>query len=347
LSFRPRLVFGLFFAIVLAIPLAWRPILRTWGPPAESAPPSYLPALEAARPRQPFQPGPIEDLTSMQPGYITIGDSMGGRIDPERLTALANAPIAPILQNATGTAYWFLVFKNWVVASHVKPKRVVIFFRDTNLTDPMFRVSGPYRQTLDEVARDREDELNAVLAQHTNGPWYRVHHLAASIYDVDRARDWLVPALTAWPARVVIGTARRQVLLDEINDAFALDKLRSVSQADLAAADDRDADFAAHVDTSLLPAFLELARANGIRLCFVRVMRRPTGWGEAPAQSHALRIYMRDLRAYLESHGADLLDDYDDGELAKLPYADGDHIDRDARVPYTDRFWPRLQRLPQ
>jgi uncharacterized protein YjbI with pentapeptide repeats len=32
---------------------------------------------------------------------------------------------------------------------------------------------------------------------------------------------------------------------------------------------------------------------------------------------------------------------------AKLPYADGDHIDRDARVPYTDRFWPRLQRLPQ
>ena len=169
MSFRPRLVFGLFFAIILAIPLAWRPILRAWGPAAESAPPSYLPALEAARPRQPFQPGPIEDLISMQPGYITIADSMGGRIDPERLTALANVPIAPILQNATGSAYWFLVFKNWVVASHVKPKRVVIFFRDTNLTDPMFRVSGPYRQTLDEVARDREDELNAVLAQHTNG----------------------------------------------------------------------------------------------------------------------------------------------------------------------------------
>jgi hypothetical protein len=31
--------------------------------------------------------------------------------------------------------------------------------------------------------------------------------------------------------------------------------------------------------------------------------------------------------------------------LAQLPYGDGDHISRDARVPYTDRFWPKLRAL--
>jgi hypothetical protein len=28
-----------------------------------------------------------------------------------------------------------------------------------------------------------------------------------------------------------------------------------------------------------------------------------------------------------------------------LPYGDGDHIAREARTPYTQRFWTKIQRL--
>ena len=330
--------------VVLVTPLAWRGVLWAWGPPASSEPPSYLPVLEATRERKPFIEEPIGALAGVDPGIVIVSDSMGGRIEPQRLGELANMSVVPILQNATGSAYWYFAFKNYVVASGIRPKWVLFFFRDTLLTDPTFRLTGPYRQKLDEVAREREDELNTILTARANGPWYSLHRLAATIYGTDRARDWLEPSLSAGTARAVGGKASA-TLLETINDAFTLDKLRSMPQADLAA-EERDADFNANVTTSVLPAMLALAKQHGLRLGFVRVLRRPVN-GEPPPESAALQRYVVDLRAYLEAHGATLIDDRDEPELAQLPYADGDHIAREALVPYTDRFWARLSKLPQ
>ena len=42
---------------------------------------------------------------------------------------------------------------------------VLIFFRDTNLTDVMFRLDDQFRWSLDLAALEREDELNAVVAR--------------------------------------------------------------------------------------------------------------------------------------------------------------------------------------
>ena len=53
---------------------------------------------------------------------------MAGRLDVARLTSLTQQNVAPILQNATGSAYWYLVFKNYVVASGIQPKWVIVFF---------------------------------------------------------------------------------------------------------------------------------------------------------------------------------------------------------------------------
>jgi hypothetical protein len=61
------------------------------------------------------------------------------------------------------------------------PHLVIIFFRDENLTDALFRVTGPYRIGLDRVAHDREPALNRILAIHTRGAWYRVHDALAAV----------------------------------------------------------------------------------------------------------------------------------------------------------------------
>lgn len=330
--------------MVVTIPFGWRLALRAWGPDVTAEQPSYLPALEASRVRNPFVDAPIHELRDMQPRVVIIGDSMAGRIDEHHLADVIQAPIAPILMNATGSAYWYLVFKNYVVASGVRPEWVLVFFRDTNMTDVTFRLDGPYRPTLDQVAHDHEPELNAVVARRTGGSWAAVHQAAELTYRLAAARAWAEPAVTTWPARWLIEPDRRHVLLERVNAAFTLDKLRSIAQADLAATDDRDADFPKYVDASVLPLFLSAARQAGLRICFVRVMRRPVD-GKPPADSPAMRQYVADLGAYIESHGAAFIDDHDDAELARLPYADGDHISRDARIPYTDRFWPKLQTL--
>ncbi len=339
---------------MLATPLVWRAAHVVWGPPG-SPPPSYLPALELARERTPFRPEPIEDLRRLEPDYVIIGDSMAGRIDVARLTKLSGSTVAPLLLNATGSAYWYLVFKNYVVASGIRPKWVIVFFRDTNLTDPLFRLTGEYRGTLDPVALDREDELSAVIAARAESAWFRargpiadrwsrVHTAIDRMYGVERARVWLEPAITSWLARLVVGRQRRKAFLADANTMFELDRLRPLATADIGAPDDRDTDFRSNVGASTLPLFLRLAQERGLRLCFVRVLRRPQN-GRPPDESPELSRYVRDLRSYVEAHGGVLLDDRNDPEMARIPYADGDHIARGEPRHYTDLFFARLSKL--
>jgi hypothetical protein len=336
---------------MLATPLIWRVAHAGWGSEG-AAPPSYLPALELARERAPFRPDPIGDLRTMNPGYIIIGDSMAGRVDAARLTVLARQNVAPILQNATGSAYWYLVFKNYVVASGARPKWVIVFFRDTNLTDPTFRLNGEYRGTLDQVALDREDELDAVIAARAQGAWFRGHPLTAGrwsrvhslidrAYGIERTRVWVEPAMAAWLARVAVGRQRRRAFLADVNTVFELDRLRPLASADIAAPEDRDLDFRSNVDASTLPLFLRLAKEHDLNLCFVRVLRRPQN-GQPPDESPALARYVSDLRTYIDAHGAVLLDDRDDPQMARITYADGDHIARAETGRYTDLFFARL-----
>jgi hypothetical protein len=338
---RPRLRAAiecvLIAGVLASAPLVWRVALRRWGPPQTAQPPNYLPVLEAERSRHAFEPSSIEWLQGIDPKYVIVGDSMAGRIDVRHLEEITSSRAAPILQNATGSVYWYLAFKNWIVASGVRPSWVIVFFRDTNLTDPLFRIGDPDYVHLDEVALDREDELNAVLARRVD-PWFRVHHAVSRLYDVDPARAWLEPKLPAWAEAEAVPNRRlRETFRARLNDMFSLEHLRTMAAADMAAVEDRDTDFDASVSSSVLPLFVQLARARDLHLCFVRVLRR-TENGQPPPESPAMTRYVQRLRGYLESHGAVLRDDRDDPVMATIEYADGDHIGRGERVRYTDRF---------
>jgi len=331
--------------VAAATPLLWRVVVDRFGP-SLSGTPSYLPSAESVRVRRPFDAGPIWGLQNMNPGIVVIGDSMAGRVDPDRLGQITNVPIAPILRNATGSGYWYLAFKNYVVASKITPERTVIFFRDTNLTDLMFRLLGDYHEVLDEVAVESEPELDRVVAANLSGPWHRVHAAMDRAYATERTRAWLEPALTAWPARVVAGSRGGTRLLAALNEQFALDRLRPMPLTDMSVVSPNDTDFHGNVDKSALPLLLSLAREHGRSLVFVRVQRRAADGGLRP-ESPALARYIRDLRAYIERGGGHLIDDQHDREVALLPYDDLDHISRDGRSRYTEIFARKLQALPR
>lgn len=339
-----QLLCGLGMAgIVLLVPFAWRVVWEARGGGQRQSTPSYLPALEFERPREPFVEHPIAYLRDVQPRFVVLGDSMAGRIEPDVLGEIGGGPVAPILQNATGSAYWYLAFKNYVRASGVTPRWVIVFFRDTNMTDVMFRLDGPYRSKLDEVAGASEPELNAAVEARLSGGWRPVHRALDAVYRVERTREWLEPLLGAWPARIVAGPQQTR-LLDRVNASFELEHLRPMAQADMAATDEEGMAFDRYVDASVLPLLLSGARDAGVRLCLIRVLRRPVG--DAPSgEPEALTQYSKDLRAYVEARGGVFFDDRDDPALARLPYADGDHVAREARAPYTRRFWEKLRAL--
>lgn len=325
---------------LLLLPLALRGAAALH--PIPDLQPTYLPALEGPRERAPFEASRVEALRRMQPAFVVIGDSMAGsRIDPAVFARASGQSVAPLLYAGSGPAWWYLVLKNWVIASGIRPKAIFIFFRDTNLTNVMFRIDATW--ALDTAALAREDDLNAVVARRRGNTFYEVRSAFDRAYGATEARRWIEPLVTGWPARAMMPYRKpREAFVQAVNERFGLDHLRPMDAADMQATEDREADFGAYVDKSQLPLMLRDAERAGLRLVFVRVQRRPIG-GRPPYQSPALQRYVRELRAYIERRGGVLLDDTGDPAQTLDLYEDGDHLSHDGRRLYSERFAERIR----
>ncbi len=325
---------------LLLLPLALRGAAALH--PIPNLQPSYLPALEGPRERAPFDGSRLEALSRLQPAFVVIGDSMAGsRIDPAVFTRVSGQSVAPLLYAGSGPAWWYLVLKNWVVASGIHPKAVFVFFRDTNLTNVLFRIDATW--SLDTAALAREEDLNAVVARRRGSAFYQVRSAIDGLYQATEVRRWVEPIVNEWPAHALFPYHRqRDAFLQAANDRFGLEHLRPMDAADMQATEDREADFGAFVDKSELPLMLSEARRAGLKLVFVRVQRRPAG-GQPPYQSPALARYVRALRAYIDAHGGALLDDTGDPAETIDLYEDGDHLSHEGRRQYTERFAERVR----
>lgn len=329
-------------ALLLLVPFGLVALDARFG--AHDVPVSYLPALEGPRLRGAFDPIPIEQLADMRPGYVIIGDSMAGtRVHTTRLRELTGRPVADLVQAGSGPVFWYLALKNWVIASRSQPKVVFIFFRDTNLTDILFRLDEGYRWNVDRVAGDREDEVNAAIAANAGELRYRVRSTIERGYGADRVRLWMVPGLTDRLARALVpGRERRKQFTQAMNSRFDFLHIRPIQAADVATAVDRQTEFDYYVQRSVLPLMLRDARQAGIRLCFVRVQRRPID-NRPPEQSEALKRYVARLRDYIVANGGIWRDDTGDPELTLQMYDDGDHMSLDWRARYTEILYERVR----
>lgn len=341
---RATLALVLVVAAAFVAPLS----IRAFNRAIVGVPPGlgYLPALELNREHRPFNQEPIDNLRHGRPQWIFIGDSMmGTRIDPIRLGELSSTHdeiVGFLYHPATGPAWWYLAFKNHLIASGITPRAVFVFFRDTNLTDTLFRLESLYGNALDEVAHEDESELNAIVAARRRGIWSTVHTSAVRLYETDVAAGWLEPGIRRWFVNFRYPDPSERVRFDRaLNDRFDLANLRPNVAADLGGANDT-ADFARDLPTSVLPSMLRLAKEHGQHLVFVRVQRRPKGT-VPPPQSPNLQRYVADLKAWLESQGAQFHDDWGDPEMPESMYRDGDHV-RD-RQRYTEIFRKRLDPL--
>ena len=236
---------GLALALVLAAAFVTPLSLRALNRAAVGVAPGlgYLPALELSREHRQFNPQPLANLSYGRPAWVFIGDSMmGTRVDPLYLGEISSSRdeiVAFLFHPATGPAWWYLAFKNHLVPSGVKPRAVFVFFRDTNLTDTLFRLESLYGNALDEVAHAQEPELNALVAARKRGVWSRVHTAAVRAYQTDVATGWMEPALRRWFVNWRYPDTSARLRFDQrLNERFDLANLRSDVAADLSAAND-------------------------------------------------------------------------------------------------------------
>jgi hypothetical protein len=306
---------------------------------------SYLPSIENRPSRRAFNPGAIESLQYGDPEWVFIGDSMlGTRIDPQLLGELAgrgDRNVMFLFQAASGPAWWYLSFKNHLVASGVKPRATFFFFRDTNLTDTTFRLRNHLGEALDEVAHETEPELDAIVAARERGLWWRLDAAFDRLYEVNATYAWLHPTIRRWYALWKYPDPLARLNFENVIEEDFNSNFRRDLAADIGAVED-DADFKRDLPTSVLPLIVGLSKAHGLPVCFVRVQRRPVG-NQPPPQSPALRRYVEDFKAWAASEGACFHDDTGDPEITLDLYGDGDHVGD--RLRYTRIFRKRLDPL--
>ncbi len=298
-----------------------------------------------------FDPEPIASLKTTKPDLVLIGDSMlESRIDARLLEdRLGDSHRVEILWNGgAASACWYLMLKNYVVASEIHPKRCCIFFRDRLLTDPTFRTAGIFRSYFESLMHEDEPAIQAVLGRGIAPEEHGLERLMTWLYPLNSRRHVYQEAIGHMMFGVAAPRGHDAKKLERlVNKTFDVAKMRGEVMAEASDVSETVAKpFDPSPTKSFLPYMVETAAQAKISLCFVRVKRHPDPDGQTP-ESEELRLYVHDLRAWLESHDCVLIDDTDDPSFTPEMYlkAKDDHIGPWAKKRSTEIYAEKLRPL--
>jgi hypothetical protein len=250
------------------------------------------------------------------------------------------------------SAVWYSLLKHSVVASGVRPREVVIFFRGREIVQ-LFKSGGDV--ALARTTNGHDPVLERMLGTGTDEA-RGLRERLAELAPVERLRasswehvDALALRVSSALAHGPVGETRKR----RINRIFGVEALRAEpGKADEQADGVEDAeeplddstDGAAvkrkgaysSIESSLLPEMLALARQNGISLTFahVRTRRHAEGGPDSPARAR----FIQSLRTYVERNGATYLDLTQNEWETLDSYGRGDHTAPRRKRWFTRRF---------
>ena len=297
--------------------------------------------------RRDFDPKPVAHLRKKQPEIVLIGDSvLGGSIDPVLFAREVGVQQVEVLWNGgAASAAWYLLLKNYVVASGIHPRLVCIFFRERMLTDATFRTTPTYRRFLESIRRDREPIYESIL------------HRDAGESALDRVINWLYPLntrrhvnqekISRLAFRIAAGSTRIGPLRRHVNQIFDPVKLREeIMDESAQVSAEEPEEFTADPRRNFLPHIVETAKQAGLLLCFVREKRYPQPDGITP-QTEDIARYTADLARWIESQGCLFVDLTDNPRPDQSMYTKpgDDHIRREAKPAATKIYAEKIRPL--
>jgi hypothetical protein len=297
--------------------------------------------------RRDFDPKPVAHLRKKQPEIVLIGDSvLGGSIDPILFAREVGVQQVEVLWNGgAASAAWYLLLKNYVVASGIHPRLLCIFFRERMLTDATFRTTPTYRRFLESIRREREPVYESIL------------HSDAGESALDRVINWLYPLntrrhvnqekISRLAFRIAAGSARIGPLRRHVNQIFDPVKLREeIMDESAQVSAEEPEEFTADPRRNFLPHIVETAKQAGLLLCFVREKRYPQPDGITP-QTENIARYTADLARWVESQGCLFVDLTDNPRPDQSMYTKpgDDHIRREAKPAATKIYAEKIRPL--
>jgi hypothetical protein len=280
------------------------------------------------------------EIVREEPEVVLLGDStLEVGVVAQELSSLIDKSVYKIGFEGSGSAVWYLIVKNNLYTSSYKPKYLILFFRDTMLTTPDFRVAGKYLVFVDELA-DAEDELLILLAYLNQMSW------------VERAAEGYIPLYgERFGLRSALENSFKYGLAgsllgdnsEEINHALEftfntanldpeiINTAFTNSENYLFA--EENLDFESKVNQSFLPEMIRLCEEAGIRLIFVRV--KTLFYPPEDEGSLAFHDYHESLENYLASHGIPLIDFSRDERVSPEWFVDVVHFGEEGRMAFT------------
>jgi hypothetical protein len=285
-----------------------------------------------------------KDLKKENPDYVGLGNSMMftrlGYV-PKEISTLTRKKFFFLYKNGSDTPIWYLMLKNIVVPSGARPKGVILFVRNNELTAPFTRPKGGTQTYLNSLRAETEPALDTFM--HRQSP-----------ASADFLQRWFT-----FPQSAARGTRRlteiamdlglggnKKALRLALGERFGLDHLRSDVAADMADSDvtlPAAGGYSEEVLTSLLPEMLKLTRQIGAKLIVFRVKRRPDAVTHLPDEPPVMQSYAKFMDQWLKEQGAVFYDESYDLSIRLSDYRDGDHINSERRPWYQDYFWQRMK----
>jgi hypothetical protein len=295
-----------------------------------------------------IRPNFINILNNEQPEILLIGDSMLGAAVKDKVVA-EQLDKKVYMSSLPGTAstIWYSMIKNNIVVADHKPEYVVIFFRDSMMTVPGYRVTGRYFDLVDEFASPDDTLLIERAYVNQMSPLEKFMEAYLPLYGA----RWKIRENIDSQIRYTVGS---NILdCDEICMDYSMEFVFKQDNLDLTflsealnAADDYlytddVLDFEEQIDKSLLPEIIRLCRENNVQLIMSRM---PVFRFEDEYLSPiGLEKYIEGLSIYLEMNNVPFLD-FDQKDIKVDYFTDAIHLNEQGKVIFTEKLIEALQR---
>ena len=284
----------------------------------------------------------INVLNEQQPELLLLGDSMlGEAVDDETFARLMDKKTVMVSLPGTASTIWYLIIKNNIVVAEHKPGYLVLFFRDTMMTIPGYRVTGRYFELIDEFAAPTDEVLiqKAYINQMT--PLERALEGYLPLYGL----RWNIRQSLDYHIRYSLG--QRLLDCDPACMDRAMEAVFKANNLDLTflseAIDASDEyiyrsealNFDDQVTKSFLPEVIRLCREHGIQLILVRMpILRFEGPGASPSD---LDTYIKKLTKYSEENRVLFLN-MDQPEFIGQYFVDNIHLNEQGKAFFTRKL---------
>ena len=321
-----------FICFCLFLAVAWQVLPRFY----ESRYPRSLGPVVDPDIRYNFQ----EQLIAEHDQVVLLGDSaLKDSVDQATFHQAIGMNTLDIAIPGSASAMWYLIFKNNIINSSFRPRVVVIFFRDSELTTPDFRVSGKYFTLLDEYAGANDSLFVKRAYINPMNPLEKLAEMYLPLYgerlNIRRTQDyWIkykIPAVLTRCDQTCTDAATDRVFSQERVDKDEFDNEVAAGESTLYIWPNLL--FNWQLNRSFLPEMIRLAKERDIRLIMVRqkTMRFSSPMSEPPV----LPLYMRGLRSYLAGNDIPLVDFSNDPRITANFFNDFVHMNEGGRAVFT------------